>query len=82
MMKLIKERKITNLAIIVLLPFVSEHGADDDACIFNNHLPCLNVPLAEKTTAMDSGPTTDTQRSDKLISWDVQGAESDNVSTV
>lgn len=48
----------TNLAIVVLLPFVSEHWANDNSCIFNNHLPCFDVPFAEKTATMDSRPTT------------------------
>lgn len=46
----------TDLAVVVLLSFVSENRADDDACVLDNHFSCFDVPLAEKATAVDGGP--------------------------
>lgn len=63
----IKEIDPTNLAIVVLLPFVSEHRANDDARIFDNHLPRFDVPLAKETTAVDSRPASDAQVEDKVV---------------
>ena len=50
-----------HLAVVVLLSLVSENGANDDASILDNHLPCIDVPLAEQTSAVDSRPMGNTE---------------------
>lgn len=48
-----KGNYFTHFAVVVLLPFVGEDGADHSACILDDHLPSFDVPLAEEATAMD-----------------------------
>lgn len=52
-----KAVKFTHLAVVVLLPFVGEDGADHSAGILDDHLPSLDVPLAEEAAAVDVRPT-------------------------
>lgn len=49
-------RRGTDLAVVVLLSFVGENRADDDACVLDNHFSGFDVPLAEKAAAVDGGP--------------------------
>lgn len=41
------------LAIVVLLPLVSENRADDSPRILDHHLSSINVSFAKQTSAMD-----------------------------
>lgn len=45
-----------HLSIVILLPFVSEHGANDISRVFNDHLSWINGFLAEQTSAMNGRP--------------------------
>ena len=49
-------RHVTHLAVVVLLPLVSQNGADDVAGVFDHHLSGLDVPLAEEAAAVDGRP--------------------------
>lgn len=44
---------ITDFAIIIFLPLISQDSADDRAGVLDHHLPGLNVPFAEEPTTMN-----------------------------
>lgn len=44
---------ITDFAVIIFLPLISQNSANDCAGILDHHLPGLNVPFAEKSTTMN-----------------------------
>lgn len=43
----------TNLAVVIFLPFVRQHGSDDGAGVLDHHLSGLDVPLAEKASTVN-----------------------------
>ena len=43
----------SNLAVIVFLPLIRQHRADDVAGVLDHHLSSLDVPLAEKPATMN-----------------------------
>lgn len=44
---------LTNLAIIIFLPLISQDRTNDGAGVLDHHLPSVNVPFAEKAPTMD-----------------------------
>lgn len=47
---------ITDFAVVEFLPLIGQDGANDRAGILDHHLSGLDVPFAEKSTAMNIGP--------------------------
>ena len=47
---------MADLAVVVFLPLVGQHGADDVAGVLDHHLARLDVPLAEQAAAVDLRP--------------------------
>lgn len=46
-------QSLTNLAIIIFLPFISQNSPNDRAGVFDHHLSSLNVPFTEKSPTMN-----------------------------
>lgn len=42
-----------HLAVVVFLPLVREHGADDHSRVFNDHFPGFDGSLAEQTATVN-----------------------------
>lgn len=43
----------TDFAVIKFLSFISQDGANDCSGILDHHLSCLDVPFAEKSSAVN-----------------------------
>lgn len=44
---------VTNLAVVILLPLISQDCANDSTGILDHHLPSIDVPFAEESTTMN-----------------------------
>lgn len=46
-------QSVTNLAVVILLPLISQDCANDSTGILDHHLPSIDVPFAEESTTMN-----------------------------
>lgn len=57
---------LTNFAVIIFLPLISQDRANDGAGVLDHHLANLNVPFAEKATAVNFRSKKDLSSEDSL----------------